>query len=81
MVCDGLNCGLICGIRNPQSDLCIEYRKRIAEALKPSRNNRSDEIAFLECIVNDLKVFSTHFKYKRLIAAITGRMAQLRAMR
>ena len=31
MVCDGLNCGLICGLRNPEGDLCIEYRKRVAD--------------------------------------------------
>ena len=68
---------------------CLDYEAKeiwdaaikSVEVQKPSHNNRSDEIAFLECIVNDLKVFSTHFKYKRLISAITGRMAQLRAMR
>jgi hypothetical protein len=58
MVCDGLNCGLICGIRNPKSDLCAEYRKRIAEELKPSQIapcKHKWEVLYSACEITEYK--------------------------
>ena len=31
MICNGLNCGLVCGIRNPGCDLCRAYHKALGD--------------------------------------------------